>query len=297
MKQRSMIRVAGVAIAWVLSVVGLGACEPPAPDTYVALGDSYTSGPGITNQVAGPSDNPNGDLGSPAGCLRSDHNYPTVARTTLAQSGITFGRFWDLSCSGAETGDFYSPQSTDDGTNIAQLSAVGSATKVVTIGIGGNDIGFSDIVKSCVAWQSCKSDYVHDGDDELRDRVDALAPKIAQVVNDVHARAPRAKVFVVGYPAIVPHSTGVLGCQTMNQSSVPYLDGVEQYLNQMLQTQAESNGADFVDVYAASEGHDACSSDPWVNGLVAIPPVHPNATGMAHTGALVAAAIQAELGS
>ncbi len=288
-------RILGVAL--VASLMATQSACTPRVDTYVALGDSYTSGPGITTQVAGPSSDPNGDLGSPAGCMRSDRNYPTVARADLAAAGITFARFWDFSCSGAQTEDFYTGQSTDNGTNQPQLNAIGSATKVVTIGIGGNDIGFSDIIKGCVAYQSCKSDYVHDGIDELRDRIDALAPTIAQLVTDVHTRGPQAKVFVIGYPAILPHSTGVLGCQTMTQSDVAYLDGVQQYLNAMLQTQAQANDATFVDLYTPSVGHDACASDPWVNGLVAIPPVHPNATGMAQSAQVVANAIQTELAS
>lgn len=294
MNRHKTMRVAGIAVTLVIASVTLGACES-APDTYVAIGDSYTSGPGITNQVAGPSADPNGDLGSPGGCMRSDRDYPAMARADLAATGVDFARFWDFSCSGAKTGDFYSGQSTDDGTNLPQLLALGSATKVVTIGIGGNDIGFSDIVKSCIAWQNCKSSYVHDGVDELRERIDDLAPTITQVLTEAHARAPQARVFVVGYPTIVPHSTGILGCQTMSQSSVAYLDGIEQYLNSMLETQAQANAAVFVDIYTSSEGHDACASDPWVNGLIAIPPVHPNAKGMAHTGELVAAAIEAEL--
>lgn len=273
---RGFAAVAAVMIA----VTALGACER-TPDIYVAIGDSYTSGPGVTNQT-----------GEPASCMRSDRNYPAVAANRLladASSGIS--ELWDVSCSGATTRDFYEAQ----GDNIPQLAVVGSAARVVTIGIGGNDIGFSSIVTSCVAWQDCKGRYVKDGVDELRGRIDDLAPTIGQVIRDVQAQAKSASVFVVGYPAIVPADPGTFGCQTMTPSSIRYLDGVEQYLNAMLESEAEANDAIFVDTYTSSRDHDACSSDPWVNGLIAIPPVHPNAKGLAHTGDLVADAIEAEL--
>ncbi len=287
-------RIVGVLVALVVGVVTLTACDP-APDTYVAIGDSYTSGPGISNQVDGPSEDPNGDLGSPIGCMRSDRDYPARARGYLADAGISFDRFWDFSCSGAKTTDFHSPQSVDGDDNIAQLAAVGGATRVVTIGIGGNDIGFSDIIKSCVAWQSCKSRYVDGDHDELRERIADLAPEIDRVLADVHTRAPQASVFVVGYPAILPENPGVLGCQTMSQSASTYLSGVHKDLNAMLEDRAAANGATFVDLYTPSVGHDTCASDPWVNGLIAIPPVHPNAKGMDESGKVVAAAIAAEL--
>ena len=69
-------RLAPVALAAVLPisvtlVAGTGSAGA-TPITYVALGDSYTSGPDIPTQST-----------SPAGCLRSNHNYPSDTATAL----------------------------------------------------------------------------------------------------------------------------------------------------------------------------------------------------------------------
>src|SRR5882757_3915094 len=108
------------------------AAAPLGP--YVALGDSYVSGPLIPNQV---------DIG----CLRSDHNYPSLVAAAIGASA-----FSDASCGGATTDEM--TQSQIDGlitVNGPQLNAVTSDDKLVTLGIGGNDIGFIGIILTCAA--------------------------------------------------------------------------------------------------------------------------------------------------
>ncbi len=290
---RRSARRAAYAVALIVVVASFSACDPPPPpDIYVSLGDSYTSGPQIADQT-----------GVPAGCLRSNRNYSALAYEQVAAADLGFGRFWDLSCSGARTGDFTTGQVTSDGTNLAQLAVLGTATKVVTIGIGGNDIGFSEILRSCLkpvpALQAdCKPDYVVNGVDELRERIDSLAPTIDQVLDTVEERAPQAAVFVIGYPTILPDTgEGCWPAVPISGGDVAYLYGVEQYLNAMLQARASARGATFVDTATSSIGHDACAgSAKWVNGVSLSGDgamFHPNAAGMDHTADLVAAAIEA----
>src|SRR5687767_10538171 len=90
--------------------------ERPQPGPYVAPGDSYTSGPKIPRQT-----------GTPAGCDRSDHNYPALVAHQL---GVTAADFRDVSCSGATTTDLTTPQKTPNGTNPAQLSALSTRTRL-----------------------------------------------------------------------------------------------------------------------------------------------------------------------
>jgi hypothetical protein len=93
---------------------------------YVALGDSYTAGPDIPDQV-----------GTPAGCQRSSRNYPALVAQYLRLSA---NQVRDVSCSGARIADLSTPQTTADGTNPAQRAALSAATALVTLGIGGNDV-------------------------------------------------------------------------------------------------------------------------------------------------------------
>jgi len=259
---------------------------------YVALGDSYTSGPLIPSQSTNPS-----------GCLRSNHNYPS---DTAAALGL---RLTDVSCSGAATADMYSSQDVTPGpANPPQVSAVTSATQVVSLGIGGDDFGFVSIVENCLAltpWgptavgPSCKAYYDRNGDDALAAAINSLAPKIGALLGQVRAQAPKAKVFVVGYPAILPASGACWPSMPFETSDARYLTAKEVQLDQMLQGEASSKGATYVDTYTPSVGHNACTSEAtrWVEPLAPsslAAPVHPNAKGEAAMAGLLELAMQAQ---
>src|SRR5690606_21275597 len=102
---------------------------------YVALGDSYTAAPGTGEPV-----------GTPRGCGRSDNNYPRLLADRLAPESFT-----DVSCGGATTEHLTAPQRTPDGTNPPQLDAVTPKTTLVTVGIGGNDVGFVELANRCAS--------------------------------------------------------------------------------------------------------------------------------------------------
>ena len=247
-----------------------------ASGRYVALGDSYTAGPLIPNQSL-----------NPLGCLRSDHNYPH-----LVQPGLTTAALADASCSGATTDDMFNGQSTSAGTNPPQLNALTADTRAVTLGIGGNDIGFTDIVLNCVRlnpFDPCKDDYVHGSTDDISLRIAATVPKVDAVIAAIHAASPSAKVHVVGYPVILPASgSGCWPSVPILPTDVSYLRSKEIELNGMLAARAAAGGAFYVDTYTSSVGHDVCrgTGTKWVEGLIPsspAAPVHPNALGMQNT--------------
>lgn len=270
------------------ALVVLAASAAPslaASGAYVALGDSYTAGPLIPNQSL-----------SPLGCLRSDHNYPHVVRPGLTD----IATFRDPSCSGATTDDMANSQGVTPGPNPPQFDSLTSDTRVVTLGIGGNDIGFSSIVENCARWNPfdpCKDDYVIGSRDLIAERIAAAQPKVEAVLDGIAARAPSAKVFVVGYPTVLPASgSGCWPTVPVTATDTPYLRAKVQQLNAMLATAAASRADLFVDTATSSVGHDYCKSASvkWVEGLVPVntaAPVHPNQNGMANTGAVVLAAI------
>ena len=102
--------------------------------------------------------------------------------------------------------------------------------------------------------------YVVNGVDEVSTRIAATAPKLAANLQGIRARSPEAKILVVNYPAIFPH-TGATGCWPqipVADGDVVWLRAKQVELNQMIATQAAANGATLVDAYTASEGHDAC---------------------------------------
>jgi lysophospholipase L1-like esterase len=280
---RRMLRTLALA-AIVLAVFAVAAAGARAAN-YVSLGDSYTAGPLIPNPVL------------PLGCLKSDHNYPHLAAPSI---GLPLR---DPSCSGAKTDHMTQPQNVEpDGPNPPQFNSLDASTTVVSITIGGNDIGFSEVAQSCITLNPfstpCKDKYDSGGKDQLAERIEATAPKVAAVLQGIHTRSPAAKVFVLNYPAIFPE-TG-FGCwpqMPIGFGDVPYLRATEQRLNSMLATQAAAGGATLVNWYGASIGHDACkgSSTRWVEPLVPgepAAPIHPNKAGMQGGANVLVAAVK-----
>ena len=272
-----LLLLAAAVLALVLTATAAGAAN------YVALGDSYAAGPLIPNPLL------------PLGCLKSSNNYAHLAAPGI---GLTLR---DATCSGARTVHMTEPQNVDpDGPNPPQFNSLNGETTVVSLTIGGNDIGFSEVAESCVTYNPfshpCLDKYNAGGVDQLKARIEATAPKVAAVLQGIKARSPLAKTYVVNYPAIFPE-TGY-GCwpqMPIGFQDVPYLRATEQRLNSMLAAQAAANGAALVNWYQASIGHDACkgSSTRWVEPLVptnAAAPIHPNKAGMVGgANALVAA--------
>jgi lysophospholipase L1-like esterase len=267
-------------------VVGPGvarALQRVAGGRYVALGDSFTSGPLIPRQH-----------GKPFACLRSDHNYPS-----LVAHALRAGVFADVSCSAATTADLFKPQHVLFGNNPAQLAAVTPETALVTVGIGGNDVGFSKTLYTCAGLSVTAPKGApcmkHFGA-TLTDRVNETAPRIAAVLRTIHARAPHALVVLVGYLRILPSATGCWPSVPTAAGDVPYLDRVERSLNRMLADEARRGAAIFVDDYSGGTGHDMCSAHRWVEPIFithAAMPVHPNALGMR----IVAGRVVATLGA
>lgn len=272
-----------VAIAAAVTALTLVSCPASAtartgsaPEHYVALGDSYTSGPLIPVQRT-----------DPIGCERSTSNYPA-----LLAAALRIGDYTDVSCGSATTDNMTTAQTVPLGTNPPQFDALRPDTDLVTLTISGNDIGFIDIITTCTLLSStdplgnpCERQATAGGTDAYAQRIAAAAPKVAQVLEGIREHSPRATVLLVGYLPLLPPTLGCYPVLPIARGDVPYLDGVERQLNAMLAEQASMHGAVFVDPYGGSLGHDACQLPgvKWVEGLVPTSPaapVHPNATGM-----------------
>ncbi|WP_035850535.1 SGNH/GDSL hydrolase family protein [Kitasatospora azatica] len=269
---------------------------PASADTgpsYVALGDSYAAGAGVPGQSAGL-------------CLRSDHNYGHLVAAAIGSSSYT-----DVTCAAARIQDLDSAQyDAIIRVNDPQFDALSPNTRLVTLGVGGNDLGGSslgigEVIATCIggavvnpAGTPCKDVYEHGhwawewssfswqweyGEDTLVDRINSAAPRLADALQQIHARSPQAKVLLVGYPSVLPaDASSCAWRQPVTVGDVAYLHGVLEQLNGMLAQTAAANGATFVDTATPTQGHDVCSDDRWIEG--ALPgspavPFHPNATG------------------
>src|SRR3954453_10326834 len=251
-----------------------GPAAAAADPAYVSLGDSYAAGPLIPVQVP------------LFGCLKSNNNY---ANLTARNLGLPLK---DASCSGAETEDMTSPQNVDpDGPNPPQFDSLTKHTRIVTVQIGGNDIGFSSIARDCASATSnegtpCQDRYVHDGRDEISERIQATAPKVAAVIQGIHQRSPKAHVIPVNYAAILPdEGPGCWPQMPITDGDVPYVRAKEKELNAMIAAQATRSGARRLAWYTVRIGKDAGKPRVirWGEPVVpvnAAAPVHPNLGGM-----------------
>ncbi|MFE6053323.1 SGNH/GDSL hydrolase family protein [Kitasatospora sp. NPDC056446] len=287
---RNSAPLAAVALGAALALTSTTAqAAVPAPKHYVALGDSYAAGAGVPGQSAGL-------------CLRSDHNYGH-----LVAAALKAGAYTDVTCAAAKIKAMTEPQyDAFIRVNDPQLDSLTSDADLVTLGIGGNDLGTSDlgigdVIATCMAGAvvnplgtPCQDVYNHGywdwsswswqyGTDDLAARIDTARPKLADTLRRIHAKAPKAKVLLVGYPSVLPAdgSSCVLR-QPLAPRDIPYLHRTLGALNAMLESTAAANGAVYVDTQTPTAGHDACSDDRWVEG--ALPgspavPFHPNATG------------------
>ena len=268
-----------VALLAAAALVAPAAAHGADPGPYVALGDSFTAAPFVLNQV-----------GRPTGCGRSDHNYPSlVTRATGA------ARFRDVSCSSATTAHMTAPQSVAFGTNAPQFDALDAGAGLVTVGIGGNDVGLVGAAVTCLqlgalapTGSACRSHFAKPGGgDRLVDQIAATAPKIAATLQGIHARSPQARVMIVGYPAVTPSSgRGCYPVVPLSDDDITYLDEMLRRTNAMIAEQAAAHDAEYVDTYDESIGHDVCTppGTRWFEGVVPTAPafpVHPNALGEA----------------
>ena len=258
---------------------------------YVALGDSYTATP-LSPRLTGAADR---------ACQRSTRDYPYLVAAALD----TAVKLTNVSCFGATSRDLSQAQHTSGPANPAQLNALSAADRLVTVQIGGDDIGFSGIATTCgelsltnLTGDPCRQHYTKGGPDQLAQAVTQAAPEVAAALVTIRQRAPHARLLVVGYPDILPvRGNGCWPEVTVARGDLPYLRGVETGLNAMLKAQAARAGATFVDTYTPSIGHDACqrAGTKWVEGLIptsAALPLHPNAPGEAAMAREIEAALR-----
>lgn len=256
---------------------------------YAALGDSFSAGDGNEPYIG---------VSASDGCHRSESAYPVVIASKLYGGQSRF-----VACAGAVIRDVV----IGKGGEASQLAALDSSVDLVTISIGGNDIGFSDIAKICItasiAGENCK--WLVDStvaraiafignESNAGHLLNSSSPPdlftLDNVYGTIRFKAPNARILVVGYPDLLPHSGPCLSA-FLTADVVDYLNSVEKSLNDTIQEEAFRTGAEYVDLSNAFVGHDLCSLQPYVNLLLNPPffetPVHPNEHGQGAMAQLV----------
>jgi hypothetical protein len=268
------------AAAIVPGLVAAPSASAAAPLRYVALGDSYSAASGVFPP----------DPTAPVECARSTANYPhDIAAATGAQ-------LTDVTCGAADTTDFAGSQYPGVAP---QLDAVQANTQLITMTIGGNDNSvFIDTIVDCgtaglsTAGQGspCKDRYGSSFSDTIRTKT---YPALVKALKAVRAKAPHARVAILGYPWIMPPTVGCFDKMPIATGDVPYVHGIQATLNDAVLRAAAATGVTYVNMNAVSAGHDACRPigvrwiEPVLQGTNPVI-VHPNALGESHMAAQTA---------
>lgn len=242
-------RAALVAVLVAISLLSVVASAAIAAEQYVALGDSYSSGVGTRTFFE-------------EGCKRSLFAYPELIAQQRPNTSLVFA-----ACSGAKTGDVLS----------RQVSSLTAGTAIVTITIGGNDAGFTEVIEHCaLPIVSCSSN-INNAQSYIRNTLPAL---LDSVYAQIRSRSPSARVIVLGYPRLfmgVDCNAGTF----FSTEEMTRLNETADLLREVTRGRATAAGFTFKDAIPSFTGHAVCSSSEWLNGLSN--PIeesyHPNRTG------------------
>ncbi len=266
----SFIRIALLALAVSACTTAPHAQPIAVGAKYVAMGSSFAAGPGIPSYYETPY----------APCARSTGNY---AHLLASRRGLALT---DVSCSGATTEHLTGPR----GNIPPQLDALTADTKLVTITIGGNDLGYIGglAAASCAGLQretgieaNCSPPIAPPAESTFND----VALRMDAIAKEVRRRAPEAQIVFVDYLAVLPE-TGTCRATPLDEFAADGARYTARRLAEITRKVAGENGASIVTASEFSKGHDACSAEPWMNGYprpeapIMGALYHPNAAGM-----------------
>ncbi len=221
---------------------------------YVALGDSYSAGVGSGSYLAASGK-----------CLRSTLAYPQLWANSHAPAAYA-----SVACSGATTADVAANQ----------LAALGSTTTLISMSIGGNDVGFATVMQDCVLYGT--STCVAEIDDAEAKARSVLPGVLDTLYAQVAARSPSATVVILSYPRF--YDTGVWFCLGLSSTSRKKINEGADVLDGVIQSAAGRHGFAFADVRSRfAAGHEICDgSASWLHSIDwgnIVQSYHPTASG------------------
>lgn len=250
-------------MAAVMLGVLLPAASAAAAPQYVALGDSYSSGVGtrVFYEESGE-------------CDRSPDAYgPKIA----AARGYTLSF---QACSGAKTGEVISKQ----------LGTLSSSTSLVTITIGGNDAGFSNVILNCALYYFTCGSAISEANTYIKNTLPGL---LETTYKDIRAKATTAHVIVLGYPKLFTAEGKTCNVNFLTSGNEKKMNETAELLDSVIKGRAEASKFTFVNPTSAFLSHEVCSSSEWLNGQSnpLSESYHPNVSGQVEFTTLVEGAL------
>lgn len=237
----------------------------------LGLGDSYISGQGAFSYRDG-TDTQN-DF-----CHLSELSYPFLLGRTY------FNSYNSAACSGAKTDNVigtdqqYKGQVRDgiaeykrDKSSILanflpgylyqQEFASTYKPEAIMLSVGGDDVGFADIVKQCVANAGGGTCYdTYEDRMDLLNAINATYSKLVATYRTLRDQSGGARVYAVGYPQIVK-AGGDCGLNVhLNASETAFATDLITYLDEVVRQAADTAGVMYVNTQDAFNGHRLCEA-------------------------------------
>lgn len=238
---------------------------------YVALGSSMAAGPGIR---------PRAD-GAPWPSGRSARNYPHLVAAELNLDLV------DVTYSGATTANVLRDKQFGAPP---QVDALDGTEALVTVTIGGNDVGYVPLLTlACLPWPVQFVPVLGHRIRSLRNRtardqaLDDVAKSLQEVGETIRRRSPKARVLFVDYLTVLPPAGRT--ASPLSNEDADLGRHIAMTLERLTAEAAEDTGCELVRAGDASRAHHAWSRDPWTTRFhLPLPrrpaPMHPNAAGM-----------------
>lgn len=277
-------------------LAGAPRCTKPhlPPAKFMALGDSYSSGLGGDGHFVGRALVYDYDYfkNQPPGrekeCSRNTHAYSRLLGARLKRKLVHTPRTF-IACQGDKSDDVLTKQ----------VPYILPNTRLITISIGGNDMGFSTIVKHCLirGFNCTKSIQDHFG--TKWEKLGDLGAKLDELYWAISQKALRARVVVIGYPVLFSPADEVQQCGALDETDARNLNLAGTMLNRTIrQAVGRHQGYTFVSTAGAFTHHGPCQdygSNMWINPPIAFGnrkpfSMHPNRRGQAEIAGLVAKA-------
>jgi len=249
---------------------------------YLAMGDSYSSGQGETDDSYYlPGTNSGKD-----NCHNSTRSYPYLI---VKLSNINPESMRSVACSGAVTKDIAEDGNVyyGQGDRLKQLDVIQQINRqtesklfftpgvvrqdifaninyprLITIGIGGNDIGFMEKLQSCLGLGSCNWATDPQKKEQTALEIKSLFSTLLSTYASIHESSPDSKIYAVGYPKIIDENStcnlkiGAL----LSKDERKFMNEGISYVNQVVKAASERFGIKYLDIEDSYGDNIICGS-------------------------------------
>lgn len=238
-----------------LLVPALGATAQATSVPYVALGDSFSGGEG-NRPFDGKCHRAEGD----------DSAYPRILPSLVGYvAEPSFN-----ACTGATIADVWQRPQPKRGDQKIQLEYLSPATRLVTLTIGGNDIGFAEIVTKCLFRRDCTEGSLAE---RVRERLATIRARLTGAYRLIREHMdPGGYLLVAGYPRLFLPGPDA-GCEKLiSRKEAEWIDslviqGNARIAKAVADATASAGNVAYVDVTERFAGHELCSNDEWLHDL------------------------------